>query len=95
MMTWAELNEVRDLNKAIEALSKQIDALHLTLSLKIPVRDGMPKSNAADSRVERIAVRIVDAEKRMEELKTLLREALPRLEKKINTEIADRTAQTT
>ena len=93
-MTWAELNEVRDLNKAIEDIEKQIDILHLSLSLQIPERNGMPKSKSVSSRVERIAVRIVDAETSLNKLKSLLEEALPRLERKINAEIKDLTART-
>lgn len=94
MMTWAELNEVRDLNKAIEDVAKELDTLQLTLSLKIPALNGMPKSKAISSRVERIAIRKVDAERKLDELNDLLRLALPRLEKKICEEIEDATART-
>lgn len=93
-MTWAELNEVRDLYKAIEDLKRHIDALNLSLSLKIPEIDGMPKSKALSSVVESITIRIVDAEKRMSELNCLLQLALPRLEKKLREEIKDSTART-
>ena len=94
MMTWAELNEVRDLNKAIEDVTKEIDMLHLSLALKIPERDGMPKAKPLNSRVERIAIRITDAENKLAELKKLLEDAIPRLENKIRAEIKDTTART-
>lgn len=93
-MTWAELNEVRDLNKAIEDLTKKIDSFRLAISLKVPVRDGMPKAKPLNSVVERTAIRITDAERELEELQNRLAEAIPRLEKKIIEEVEDSTART-
>ena len=93
-MTWAELNEVRDLNKAVEDVTKEIDMLHLSLALKVPERNGMPKAKPLDSRVERMAIRITDAENKLAELQKLLDDAIPRLEKKIRDEIEDTTART-
>ncbi len=93
-MTWAELNEVRNLNKAIEYVMKEIKMLHLSLAVKIPERDGMPKAKPLNSRVERIAIRITDAENKLAELENLLKEAIARLEQKIDEEIKDATART-
>jgi len=82
------------LNKAIEDITKELDTLHLTMSLRIPERDGMPKSKTINSRVERIAIRIADAESKLDELNNLLVLAMPRLENKIREEIKDSMART-
>ena len=93
-MTWAELNEVRDLKKAIEDIEKELERLHFSESLNIPKLDGMPKSTSLNSIVERTAIRVADTEKRLEKLKNLHKDAVPRLERKINDAIEDSTART-
>ncbi len=94
-MTWAELNEVRYLNKEILDVEKEIAALRRSLGLKIPNRDGLPKATPMDSQVERLVTRIVDAETKLDDLKRRVDgEVAVQVENKIKREISDSTART-
>ena len=92
-MTWAELNEVRSLNRRILEKEKLIDGLKLSVTLQTSVINGMPKSRLIDSRIERLVSRITDAEKELSELKVAHQEAVKRVEGKIKAEIDDATAR--
>lgn len=94
-MTWAELNEVRNLRKDILVREKELAALRHLLDLKVPKRDGLPKATPIDSQIERMVTRVVDAEREIDELKKKLeQEVTVRLEDKIKREIKDSTART-
>lgn len=90
-MTWTELNEVRNLNLEIINVQNALDNWRKAEALKIPVRDGLPKTPTADSRVERIAIKIADASRRVDELKEQRDEVIPLLEKKIYDEVGNGT----
>ena len=93
-MTLEELNEVRNIKISIESAEKALETWRRAESLKIPTRDGLPKSKNADSRVERLAVKIADASRRVDALKMQLADAIERLEQQICDEISDANAQT-
>ena len=88
-MTSDELNEVRDLRTALIDAEKVLEVWRRAEALKIPTRDGLPKSHSVDSRVERIAVKVIDAERKVAELKAQLADAIPRLEQKICAKVED------
>ena len=95
MMTWAELNEVRYLKQEVAKVEKEVAALRRSLGIKVPSRDGMPKSTPVDSHIERVVTRIVDAEQRLEALKKFADEEVAvRVEDRIRREISDSTART-
>ncbi len=88
-MTSDELNEVRNIRAALSDAEKVLEVWRRAEALKIPTRDGLPKSHSVDSRVERLAVKVTDAERRVEDLKKQLAEAIPRLEEKICAAVQD------
>ena len=90
-MTLDELNEVRKIRAALWNAEKVLEVWRRAEALKIPTRDGLPKSHSVDSRVERLAIKITDAERRVDDLKKQLDEAMPRLEQKICAATEDST----
>ena len=94
-MTWAELNEARSLRKEIGKMETELSALRHLYGVKVPVKDGLPKSASIDSQVERLAIKIVDLEREISELKSkLVDEVIPRLEQRIWQEVEDGIART-
>ena len=92
-MTVEELNAVRQLRKVIRNREQALEIVRRVEALKVPVRDGLPKSNAVDSRVERLAVSIADASRHIDKMKEQLVEAEIHLEQQINVEVTDITAR--
>lgn len=68
-MTAETLNSVRDLQKKIRNLERRVQELRISMDNIVPVLDGLPHSSEAKSRVERIALMIVDAERELEDLR--------------------------
>jgi len=93
-MTRKELNEVLDLKRELKDAEKSLELLRLSAAVKVPLRDGMPKAQITDSRVEILTVRIVDLTKEIEELKQRIIDAMRRLKKRLMIEIKDVTART-
>lgn len=92
-MTWEELNEVLDLKKELKDAEKSLELLRLSAAVKVPLRDGMPKAETTDSRVEILTVRIVDLTKEIEELKQRVMDAIRRLKNRLTIEIKNTTAR--
>lgn len=92
-MTWAELNEVRDLNKLIQAVEKEIQILS-QIPIKPSLPDGMPKVKSISSAVENVLVRRETAEKRLNYLKKMLEVSSSKLERKLDELIADSLCRT-
>lgn len=63
-----ELKIVRDIRERIEEEREKVKALRLTMSLPTARLDGLPRSHSLESRVEGLAVRLVDAEQEVERL---------------------------
>lgn len=93
-MTADELNVVRQLSKAIRNREQALEIERRLAAWKIPEHNGLPKSYAVDSRVERLAVRIADASRKISEMKEQLLEAEIYLEQQINVEVTDMTTRT-
>lgn len=92
-MTSDELNEVRNLGTVIKEAEKELEIWRRAAAIKTPELDGLPKSHSVDSRVERIAIKITDAENALKRLNAELEVAKARLEKKICAEVQDATAR--
>ena len=93
-MTEQELTSVRDLRKKIRDLEKKIHALRLNVENITPVIDGLPHSTEAKSRVEKLAVSIVAAERELAELREQMPQAQAHLAELITREVAEPVAQT-
>ena len=71
-MTEQELNSVRDLKKRIRDLETRLQTLRLSAENLVPILDGLPHSTEAKSRVEKLALEIVEKESEL----TALREQI-------------------
>ena len=71
-MTEKELNGVRELNKKIRDLQRHLQELRVSAENLVPILDGLPHSSEAKSRVEKIALMIVEDEREL----TALNEAV-------------------
>lgn len=69
-MTVSEINKARELSKRIRELERQMSALILSRDNIVPVLDGMPHATEVKSKVERLAVRIVESERELEGLRS-------------------------
>ena len=74
---------MREIRAELKFEESMLAALRESVTVRTAKLSDMPKSKAVNSEVERIALRIVDAEKKVEELKIVFNEAMARLEKKI------------
>ena len=92
-MTSEELNEVWRIRNAIFNAEKALEIWRRAEAVQIPKRDGLPKSHSVDSRVERIAIKIADASRHVDDLKAELLAAQIRLENQICDEVPDLTEQ--
>ena len=63
-----DLEIVRDIRNRIEEEREKVKALRLTMSLPTARLDGLPRSHSLESRVEGLAVHLVDAEQKVERL---------------------------
>ena len=83
-MTDQELNRARDLRQKIRDLERHLQALRLSVENLVPVIDGLPHSHEVSRRVEKLAVKIVDAERELDQLREEYVNAAIDLEQKIN-----------
>lgn len=93
-MTEKELNSVRELKKSIRDLELRLQALKTAAENLVPVLDGLPHSNEAKSRVEKIALMIIEHERELETLREQIILAKSELVDKILREIENITLQT-
>lgn len=93
-MTKKELNSVRELNKQIRKLEQHLQALRLSAENLVPILDGLPHSNSAKSRVEKIVLMIIDDEREMENLRAQLDRASEELPARLLAEVSDVQART-
>lgn len=82
-MTERELNAAREIFKAIRAGESDLETLRLTATKLVPLRDGMPKAQNLESRVEEITVMILECERELTQLKEKLIEVTGELARKI------------
>ena len=88
-MTVETLNGVRDLQKKIRNLERHVQDLRISMDNIVPVLDGLPHSNMTKSRVEKIALMIVDAEHELDHLRGQLPEVQSTLAEVILREVDD------
>lgn len=67
-MTDKELNVVRDLRNKIRDLTSHLQALRLSAQNIVPVIDGLPHSDVVKSRVEKLALKIIEHERELSDL---------------------------
>lgn len=67
-MTDKELNVVRDLRNKIRDLTSHLQALRLSAQNIVPVIDGLPHSDSVKSRVEKLALKILEHERELSDL---------------------------
>lgn len=92
-MTEKELNSVRELKKRIRDLELRLQALKTAAENLVPVLDGLPHSNEAKSRVEKIALMIIEHERELETLREQILLAKSQLVDKILREVDEPTLQ--
>ncbi|MBR6888699.1 MAG: hypothetical protein IKN16_09680 [Selenomonadaceae bacterium] len=93
-MTEQELNSVRELKKRIRDLEKHLQALRLSAENIVPVLDGLPHSTEVKSRVEKIALRLVESERELTTLNEKLMLAKVHLLDKILRQVDEPALQT-
>lgn len=84
-MTQAELNKVRNLRDEVDAEKQRLATLRLAVQNLSPVLDGMPHTPTQSSRVEKLAVLILDSERDLDELLVCLEDACVELSRKLKT----------
>lgn len=82
-MTQAELNKVRNLRDEVDAEKQRLATLRLAVQNLSPVLDGMPHTPTQSSRVEKLAVLILDSERDLDELLVCLEDACVELSRKL------------
>ena len=92
-MTVQEINKARELCKRIRELERQIAALCLSRDNIVPVLDGMPHATEIKSKVEKLALRIVENQRVLESLRVEFEAEKARLVSVIMTEFDDPTEQ--
>ena len=92
-MTEKELNSVRELKKRIRDVERHLQALRLSAENLVPILDGLPHSTEAKSRVEKIALMIVEHERELETLREQIILAKSELLDKVLIEIEEPTLQ--
>lgn len=92
-MTAQEINKARELSKRIRELERQIAALCLSRDNIVPVLDGMPHASDVKSKVENLALRIVENQRVLENLRVELEAEKARIVSVILSEFGDPSAQ--
>lgn len=67
-MTDKDLNVVRDLRNKIRDLTSHLQALRLSAQNIVPVIDGLPHTDSVKSRVEKLALKIIEHERELSDL---------------------------
>ena len=92
-MTAQTINKARELSKRIRELERQIAALCLSRDNIVPVLDGMPHATDIKSKVENLALRIVENQRVLENLRVEFEAEKARVASVIMSELDDPTAQ--
>lgn len=92
-MTAQEINKARELCKRIRELEKELARLCLSRDNIVPVLDGMPHATDVKSKVENLALRIVENQRVLENLRVEFEAEKARLASVIMSEFDDPTAQ--
>ena len=93
-MTLEELNSCRAIKIRISTVSNHLAGLRVSAENLVPILDGMPHSKEAKSRVERIALEIIEDECELTALRSEYELAQARLTDKILLEVSDPVIQT-
>lgn len=88
-MTIEELNAVRDIKFELVKAKRALDVWKRASSIKVPSNTGLSKTKTANSGVERIAIKIIEAENRVTALQEKLSLNQATLEEQIISEIGD------
>lgn len=88
-MTEQDLNRVRDLNKKIRDLEKLLATLRSRAEDIVPASDGMPKPTDIQSKVENLALKIVEKTIELESLHEQILSATATLTEAICLRISD------
>lgn len=83
-MTDKDLNAVRDLRNKIRDLTSHLQALRLSAQNIVPVIDGLPHSDSVKSRVEKLALKILEKERELSDLNKKFAISALDLEERIN-----------
>ena len=83
-MTEKELNSVRELHTRIRDFEWYLKALRESADNIVPILDGMPHATTIQSKVEKLTVKLADAERELTELKSRFVDAAVELESKIH-----------
>lgn len=93
-MTEQELFVVCNLKREIKDLEKKLQTLKMSAGNLVPIIDGLPHATQAKSRVERITLMIVDAERELDSLRDRLVQAKTELADKIMCDFSEPPIQT-
>ena len=93
-MTEKELNSVRKLKKRIRDLEWRLQALRTAADNIVPVLDGLSHSSEAKSRVEKIALDLIETERELNNSRAQIILTKSELADKILREVEDTTLQT-
>ena len=93
-MTEEELNGARELRKKIRDLERHLQELRMSAENLVPILDGLPHSSEAKSRVEKIALMIVEDERKLTSLNETILLAKSELADKILCEVNEPILQT-
>lgn len=93
-MTVEELNIVRELNKKIRIVENRLEELKNNAENIVPIIDGLPHAKAAQSKVEKVALRTVETERELEILRAELIQAKSALADKIMSQVSEPIYQT-
>ena len=93
-MTEKELNVVRELKKQIRDLERHLQSLRISAENLVPILDGLPHSTEVKSRVEKLALMIIEDERELDTLREKILLAKSELLDKILREIDEPSIQT-
>lgn len=92
-MTVAEINKARELLKTVRGLEQRVARLKLSYNNIVPVLNGMPHATLAKSKVETLALLIVEGEHNVDALRAAWAEAKADVANVIMCEIDDPICQ--
>ena len=94
VMTEQELNQVRELNVKIKTIENQLSILRKRAEDLVPKRDGLPHSSGIHSKVESLALKIVEASEGLPALHEQITQAAAVLTEKICREVDEPNQRT-
>lgn len=92
-MTETEIKKARELCKRIRELEKRVARLKASRDNIVPVIDGMPHATTAKSKVESLALKIVEDERELTTLRNELEQARVHVAEVIMLEVDDPICQ--